>query len=209
MVDTKENILQAALRLFSQDGYEAVSVSAIAAKLGVTKPALYKHYKSKRDIFDHIVERMVEIDMQKAAAFDVPVGAFVQTPGVSREAVLEKIKSFSLAMFRYWTEDRFASNFRKMLTLEQYRNPEAAALLNRYLTGGVIDYTEDLMREAIASTAYRDKDVKVLAVEYFAPIYLMMNRYDGTENKADAVQMVEKHIEYFMDTLYMETRGKK
>jgi AcrR family transcriptional regulator len=64
MADTKENILQAALRLFAQDGYEAVSVSAIAAELGVTKPALYKHYKSKRDIFDHIVERMAEADMQ-------------------------------------------------------------------------------------------------------------------------------------------------
>ena len=55
MTDTKERILESALRLFARDGYEAVSVSMIAGELGMTKGALYKHYKSKRDIFDSIV----------------------------------------------------------------------------------------------------------------------------------------------------------
>ncbi|MDR2770410.1 MAG: TetR/AcrR family transcriptional regulator [Clostridiales Family XIII bacterium] len=201
MADTKENILQAALRLFAQDGYEAVSVSAIAAELGVTKPALYKHYKNKRDIFDSIVERMTEADMQKAAEFDVPIGAFKETPDACREVALGKIRAFSLGVFRYWTEDEFASCFRRMLTLEQYRNPEMAALLNKHLTGGVIDYAEVLIREAIASTGYRDRDVKVLAIEYFAPIYLMMNLYDNAKNKKAVAKMVEKHIGYFMEPL--------
>ena len=55
MADTKENILMAALHLFARDGYEAVSVSTIAGELGITKGALYKHYKNKRDISDSIV----------------------------------------------------------------------------------------------------------------------------------------------------------
>lgn len=42
MSDTKETILQTALRLFARDGYEAVSVSRIAAELSITKGALYK-----------------------------------------------------------------------------------------------------------------------------------------------------------------------
>ena len=54
MANTKENILVTALRLFAQDGYEAVSVSKIAGELGMTKGALYRHYKNKRDIFDKI-----------------------------------------------------------------------------------------------------------------------------------------------------------
>ena len=58
MADTKENILRTALRLFARDGYEAVSTSAIAGELGMTKGALYKHYKNKRAIFDSIVARM-------------------------------------------------------------------------------------------------------------------------------------------------------
>ena len=47
-----------ALHLFARDGYEAVSVSQIAGELDMTKGALYRHYKSKRDIFDCIVQRM-------------------------------------------------------------------------------------------------------------------------------------------------------
>lgn len=68
MTDTKERILESALRLFARDGYEAVSVSMIAGELGMTKGALYKHYKSKRDIFDSIVERMYRTDAEALTA---------------------------------------------------------------------------------------------------------------------------------------------
>ena len=52
MGNRKEEILIVALHLFARDGYEAVSVSQIAGELDMTKGALYRHYKSKRDIFD-------------------------------------------------------------------------------------------------------------------------------------------------------------
>lgn len=58
MGNRKEEILIVALHLFARDGYEAVSVSQIAGKLDMTKGALYRHYKSKREIFDCIVQRM-------------------------------------------------------------------------------------------------------------------------------------------------------
>ena len=56
MGNRKEEILIVALHLFARDGYEAVSVSQIAGELDMTKGALYRHYKSKRDIFDCIVQ---------------------------------------------------------------------------------------------------------------------------------------------------------
>ena len=66
MADTKEAILTAALTLFAANGYEAVSVSQIAGRLGITKGALYRHYQNKRDIFDHILSRMEDMDLQQA-----------------------------------------------------------------------------------------------------------------------------------------------
>ena len=63
MANTKENILVTALRLFAQDGYEAVSVSKIAGELGMTKGALYRHSKNKRDIFDKIFEHICQLDI--------------------------------------------------------------------------------------------------------------------------------------------------
>ena len=128
MAGTKENILHTALRLFARDGYEAVSVSAIAGELGMTKGALYKHYKSKRDIFDHIVKRIYQIDAESAKKYEVPEETFDKSPSVYRTTTVDGIKAFIEAQFRFWTENEFASNFRKMLTLEQYRNPEIMEL---------------------------------------------------------------------------------
>jgi AcrR family transcriptional regulator len=202
MQDTKERIMSVSLKLFARDGYESVSVRTIAGQLGITQAALYKHYKNKRDIFDSIVARMVENDAEHAKRFDVPTGTFQEMEETYRQMNFIKIKAFSIDMFRYWTEDEFASNFRRLLTLEQYRNPEMAKLLRIYLTDGVVGYAEDLIREA-AELSYnsRNKDPKILALEYFAPIYMLMNLYDGLENKGEAVQMVERHIDYFMDSL--------
>ena len=45
---TKQRILREALRLFSQKGYDAVSVEQNANAVGIKAPSLYKHYKSKQ-----------------------------------------------------------------------------------------------------------------------------------------------------------------
>ena len=46
-MNTKEKILLISLHLFAQNGYEATSVADIAEAVGVTKGALYKHFKNK------------------------------------------------------------------------------------------------------------------------------------------------------------------
>ena len=68
----RKKILIVALHLFARDGYEAVSVSQIAGELDMTKGALYRHYKSKRDIFDCIVQRMEQQDSEQARQNEVP-----------------------------------------------------------------------------------------------------------------------------------------
>ncbi|GGG06113.1 TetR/AcrR family transcriptional regulator [Paenibacillus aceti] len=204
MIDTKERILQVALKLFARDGYEGVSVRNIADVLGITKGALYKHYESKQDIFDSIIKRMKESDTEKAKKFDVPVGTFENAGDACRNIAFENIKAFSIEMFKYWTEDEFASNFRKMLTLEQYRNPEMAILLNQYLTGGVVGYAKDLIRESLLNTRNSEKDAEIVALEYFAPIYMLMGLADNSDDKDTALKMVEKHIDYFMEIMRRE-----
>ena len=55
-MDTKQRILNEALSLFSERGYSAVRLEEIAKVVGIKTPSLYKHYKSKQDIFDSCVE---------------------------------------------------------------------------------------------------------------------------------------------------------
>ncbi len=80
MINTKERILTVSLELFAKEGYEAVSVSDIASKLGITKSALYKHYKNKRDIFDSILEKMYQIDSENSKKSKVPEQTYENRP---------------------------------------------------------------------------------------------------------------------------------
>ena len=75
MSDTKKSILLSALGLFARDGYEAVPVSAIAGELGITKGALYKHYKNKRIFLTGILSRMERHDAERANEFQMPTGS--------------------------------------------------------------------------------------------------------------------------------------
>ena len=119
MQDTKEKILLAALKLFAQDGYKAVSVSQIAGALGMTKGALYKHYKNKRDIFAHIVAHMEAQDAQEASEHQVPEGTLAEDTAAYAATPFSHILTYSQSMFHYWTHDPFAAPVRKLLTLEQ------------------------------------------------------------------------------------------
>ena len=177
MGNTKEDILTAALHLFAKDGYEAVSVSQIAGALDMTKGALYRHYKSKRDIFDHIVERMEQGDSRQAENYDVPGDDKKNMPEQYEKISLDNIIEYSKAMFEYWTEDDFASSFRKMLTLEQFRNEEMQALYQQYLAAGPMGYVKDLF-ESIGVKEPLEK-----AAMFYSTMFFGYSLYDGAQDK--------------------------
>ena len=173
MRTTKEAILRLALELFARNGYEAVSVSQIAGALGMTKGALYRHYESKRDIFDAIVRRMEQQDTEQALACRMPtegeLGNFA--PGLS------DFLRYSAAMFSYWTEDPFAAPFRKMLTLEQVRSPEMQQLYGQYLASGPAEYVAELFRGMGISRP------ETGAAQFYGGMFLFYSVYDGAEDK--------------------------
>ena len=196
MSETKEKILLTALHLFARDGYEAVSVSAIAGELGMTKGALYRHYRSKRDIFDSIVERMYRVDAERSREFQMPEQTFDVAPEAYRSATVTGIVGFTLDRFVFWTEDPFAADFRKMLTLEQYRNPEMAQLYRGCLTEGPVAYMQDLFRELMGKGILKRSDPKQLAVSYYAPFYLLLGTYRDTEDRT-AIELLKQHVDRF------------
>ena len=134
--ETKERIIEAALELFAQNGYLGTSMNDIAKKIGITKGALYKHYSGKRDIFDKIVERMNKNDAERANEYDMPKVETEEAAESYLHITADKIYAYSVAQFRHWTEEKFSADFRKMLTLEQYRDSEMSRLYHEYLACG-------------------------------------------------------------------------
>ncbi len=199
MSDTKENILTTALSLFAQNGYEAVSVSMIAGVLGVTKGALYKHYKNKRDIFNSIVERMYQIDTERAKKYCVPQGTLDEMSEEYKNTEFNNIVQFALAQFDFWTTDVFASNFRKMLTLEQYKTPEMNTLYQDCIVSGPIKYLENLFSEMIKKGILKKIDAKQLAIEFYAPFFLLISTSDEFKNNDLNAKNNKKWYHVFSD----------
>ena len=188
MRNRKEEILIVALHLFARDGYEAVSVSQIAGELAMTKGALYRHYQSKRDIFDSIVKRMEQQDSAQASDYDMPEEDKEKMPEKYETVSPDDFVKYSKSMFTYWTEDDFASSFRKMLTIEQFRSEEMQKLYQQYLAAGPVSYVKDLF-ESMGITKAKDR-----AAGFYAIMYLYYSIYDGADDKEKVKEEFEAVI---------------
>lgn len=201
MSDTKERILKTALRLFAANGYEAVSVSDIASALSITKGALYKHYANKRGIFDAILSRMAERDAQGAAESELPTESAEAAPETYCNIPPAQIIAYAKAQFRYWTQDEFAADFRRMLTLEQFRSLEMTALYQQYLAAGPLAYTADLLR----ANGLADAEEKAAAI--YGPMFLFYSIYDACEDKSDALAQLDACLDRVFPAPKQEKRG--
>lgn len=191
MENTKERILLSSLELFSKDGFEAVSVSDIAKQTGLTKGALYRHYESKRDIFNSILLRMEENDAKNAAVFNLPEQELEKDAEKYRRVSVSKLIEYSKAQFRYWAEDSFARPFRQMLTIEQFRNDEMKALFSQYLSSGPLGYLSDIFKSIGTENAERN------AVQLYAPMFLLLSVYDSTEDKGAVLKQLDDILDNF------------
>ena len=201
--DTKERILETALELFAQNGYLGTSMNDIAQRLGFTKAALYKHYTSKQEILDSIVEQMNQMDYARAESYEMPetepdgfAEAYLHTP-------VQKIRAYSMAQFDHWTKEPFSSNFRKMLTLEQYRDPKLARLYHDYLATGPTEYMAAIFRKLTDS----DEAAIQLALEFYGPMFLLYSVYDGAADKDAVSALLGEHMDRFIARVESDRKG--
>ncbi|WP_288303670.1 TetR/AcrR family transcriptional regulator [uncultured Treponema sp.] len=204
--ETKEQIIETALELFSQNGFLGTSMSDIASQLKITKGALYKHYESKQQILEQIIERMAKLDLERAKKYEMPeteqkkfAEAYIHIP-------TEKIRKYSIAQFRHWTEENFSAKFRKMLTLEQFRSKEMSDLYQNYLGTGPLEYMTKIFKKMTKSKP----KARQLALEFYGPIFILYSVYDGAEENAKKSVFVqlENHIKNFIERLEKERAEK-
>ena len=134
---TKQRILDAALELFSTQGFEATSIAQIADAVGVRKASLYSHFDSKQDILDRLIDSIMEgYSKHSVRSLADSMDDELDPDGVVR-LVTEQIRNA--------IHDAHVSRARKMLTIEQYRNPQLAELMTRRSYTDVLVFAETLM----------------------------------------------------------------
>ena len=204
-IHTKQRILLEALRLFSHKGYDAVSVEQIADAVGIRAPSLYKHYKGKQDIFDAIFEETTKRYGEFTDSISVHLGDSGQDLAVFRaitaDALVEKVRS----LIAYSLHDEFVSQFRRMVTIEQFRSPELSALYSQRYVAQIQQYHEELFRRMIAAGVMRRESPELLALMYDAPILLLLGECDRhPEKEQEIIDTLERHVRLFYQLFHEE-----
>lgn len=207
---TKERILHEALNLFSRYGYEAVSVGQIAAAVGIQAPSLYKHYKSKQELFDAIFEVMqrrydeqtekMELHISNATADQKRFAA------IAADSLVKQVQE----LVRYSLHDEYISRFRRLMTIEQYRSPELSALYTDRYVERMVDYHEKLFAGLISIGALKNGEVHSMALQYTCPILVLLWVCDRQpEKETQAMVQIEAHVRQFLAANQTEKRKKR
>ena len=200
-MDTRQRILREALRLFSQRGYDAVSVEQIAEAVGIKAPSLYKHYKGKQDIFDAVFAETARRYDAFTDNISVHLGNTAEDLDTLRclnaEDLVRKVRS----LVAYSLHDDFISQFRRMMTIEQFRSPQLSALYSERYVAQIQRYHTGLFTRMISLGVLRDEDPQLLALIYDAPILLMLGECDRhPEMEEEAMRQLEAHVRLFYRT---------
>lgn len=191
---TKQQILDAALDLFSVQGYEATSISQIADAVGIRKASLYSHFAGKQEILDALIRQVLEQYSQHSlfarTDWDDPALSMAVTPDAALERILEHI--------RYILHDPQIRKSRRLLTIEQFRNPELRALQTKQNYADVMRYFTGLVRFLIRQGRLTGGDPELLAAQLCLPVSVWINLCDREpEREAEAMALIERHIRQF------------
>jgi len=190
METTKEKILTSALNLYVQNGYENTTMRDLAAAVGITAGALYKHYRSKLEIFHAVLRRMEEYDRLYAEKCHLPTAEYAEAPEAYARIKPEDMLSFTLDMFHHWTAEPFPSAFRKMLTQEQFHSPRMAELYQQYFGCGPLRYMTDLF------TACGYDMPELTAYRFYGIFYFFLNQYDTAEHPNRTEEKLKEYLSY-------------
>lgn len=205
-------ILEEALKQFSRKGYDGTSMSDIAEPLGISKAALYKHYKSKQEIFEKIIEesevKYKEVleklsvhypdnSRKKLSKNDVDVYSDISAEGLCKNV---------LTFVRFSMNDEYSRQVRRMLTISQFQNRELGEMYTRRYVDAMLDYDEKLFEQLIKSAVIKKGKPKSLAAMFYAPVIMYMGIWDREPERArECEKAIKDHVEQF----FMMTSNRK
>ena len=188
--DTKERILDEALRQFSQKGFDGTNIRELTASLGLVKSSMYKHYKSKEEIWNSLLDRMI-------AYYDERFGSAENLPPVPD--TLDELVAMTMRMVDITVHDERIVMTRKLLSIEQYRDDRARQLSTKHFLMGLTEMFTYIFDGMMNKGLLRNDDTQMLAFAYTAPISALIHLCDREPEKtADAISQIKAFSEHFV-----------
>ena len=195
--NTRQEILETALELFSVKGYEATSVSQLADAVGIRKASLYSHFESKQEILDALVQEILE-EYDRHSLFarsDWDDPAFTKD---KQDITPEEALQMVLGHIRYILHDPRISKSRKMLTIEQFQNPKLSEMQTRQNYTNVMRYFTGMIRFLIRRGKLADNDPEIMAAQLCLPVSVWIDLCDREpEREEEVIKLIERHVRQF------------
>ena len=197
-MSTKEKILDAALTLFSENGYDGTSVEQIANIVGIKAPSLYKHYKGKEDILNALIDS-AETRYEEMFGSENNIGKVPQSREEFIRVTMERI-SFTM-------RNPIIRKIRMLLVQEQFRNERISEVTTRHQLDGIQRMFAKIIKGMMDEGIVKNDDPELLAVELTAPAVLQIAKSDRQPQcEEECMEYVEKHMRHFCK-VYMKERG--
>lgn len=199
--NTKQEILDASLELFSVHGFEATSISQIADAVGIRKASLYSHFENKQSILDTLVKDVLE----QYTEHSIFARADWEKSDVSLPLNSDEAANMIQNQIRYILHDPYVSKARKMLVIEQFQNPELAKLQTKQNYSDVMQYCTGLIKQLISRGVLAEYDPEIMAAQLGLPVSVWINLCDREpEREQEIMELVKKHVRQFFEVF-----GKK
>ena len=188
--DTKERILAAALDMFSQKGYDGTNIRELTASLGLVKSAMYRHFASKEEIWNALLDEMI-------AYYGARFGSPERLPPVPDST--EELVAMTMGMVNLTVRDERIVKTRKVLSIEQFRDGRARELATKHFLTGLIDMFTPIFAGMMDKGLLRRDDPAALAFAYTAPISALIHLCDREPEKTeDALRQAEAFSRHFV-----------
>ena len=192
--NTKQEILEASLELFSAQGFEATSISQIAGAVGIRKASLYSHFENKQAILDALVKEVLEQYEEHSLFARANQAKDVAELPLTPDAVVQMIQG----QIRYILHDPAISRARKMLVIEQFQNRSLAKLQTKQNYTDVLGYFTGLIKCLIQKGVLAEDDPEIMAAQFCLPISVWINLCDREpDRESEVMELVDKHIRQF------------
>ena len=191
--DTRGRIVEQAFALFAERGYRGVSVRDIAVAVGIKDASLYNHFPSKQAIFDAIVHEGLErtrlLFGERRILYDVAddVAAYEDMD----EGRLQSLVPGSL---RYFFEDPFMVQLRRLLVISQYENEEAGRVYRFVFIEQPMALQRTVFEHLMATGEFARGDAAQMALEFQGVPFLLMHAGMTWEQ---AEPRIAAHVERF------------
>ena len=188
-MSTKEKILDAALTLFAENGYDGTSVEQIANIVGIKAPSLYKHYKGKEDILNALLDSAEE-------RYEVMFGSEKNIGKVPQSR--EEFIKVTMERISFTMRDPIIRKTRILLVQEQFRNERISEATTRHQLDGIQRMYAKIIEGMMDEGIVKSDDSDLLAAELTAPVVLQIARSDRQPQcEEECMEYIEKHLRHF------------